>query len=70
MSGWPILDVAIGLAFVYLLLSTICSSLAEGIESQLRSRAKYLERGITTIFGDSGEAVQHFFVHLEATVRS
>jgi hypothetical protein len=63
MSGWPILDVAIGLAFVYLLLSTICSSLAEGIESQLRSRSKYLERGIATIFGDSTEAVKHFFVH-------
>jgi hypothetical protein len=63
MSGWPILDVAIGLAFIYLLLSTICSSLAEGIESQLRARSKYLERGIATLLGDSKEAAKQFYIH-------
>jgi hypothetical protein len=49
MSGWPVLDVAIGLVFIYVLLSTICSSLTEGITTQLRSRSKYLERGIATL---------------------
>lgn len=61
MSGWPILDVAIGLAFVYLLLSTICSALTEGITTQLRSRSKYLERGITTLLGEAGK--KEFFSH-------
>jgi hypothetical protein len=61
MSGWPILDVAIGLAFVYLLLSTICSALTEGITTQLRSRSKYLERGITTLLGEAGK--KDFFSH-------
>src|SRR2546423_12440234 len=63
MSGWPILDVAIGLALIYLLLSTICSSLAEGIESQLRARSKYLQRGIATLLGDSEKAAEQFYVH-------
>jgi hypothetical protein len=61
MSGWPILDVAIGLSFVYLLLSTICTSLTEGITTQLRSRPKYLARGITALIGDAAKS--DFFSH-------
>lgn len=61
MSGWPILDVAIGLSFVYLLLSTICTSLTEGITTQLRSRPKYLARGIAALIGDA--ATGDFFSH-------
>ena len=56
MSGWPVLDVAIGLAFIYLLLSTICTSLTEGITTQLRSRSKYLEKGIATLLRSKGKA--------------
>ncbi|MBZ5574657.1 MAG: hypothetical protein LAO09_22605, partial [Acidobacteriia bacterium] len=63
MSGWPILDVAIGLAFVYLLLSTICTALTEGITTQLRSRSKYLERGIATLLGDAKGAKDEFYSH-------
>jgi hypothetical protein len=61
MSGWPILDVAIGLSFVYLLLSTICTALTEGITTQLRSRSKYLERGIEALLGSAGK--EAFFAH-------
>ena len=61
MSGWPILDVAIGLSFVYLLLSTICTALTEGITTQNRSRSKFLERGIESLLGKA--AKEDFFAH-------
>src|SRR6185503_8744959 len=41
-----ILDTAIGIIFIYLLLSLMCSAVAEGIESFMRNRATDLERGI------------------------
>jgi hypothetical protein len=47
-----VLDVAIGLVVVYLLLSLICSSVNEGIESMLKNRALQLERGIREILSD------------------
>jgi hypothetical protein len=47
-----VLDVAIGLVVVYLLLSLICSSVNEGIESLLKNRARQLERGIREILSD------------------
>lgn len=47
-----VLDVAIGLVVVYLLLSLICSSVNEGIESLLKNRACQLERGIREILSD------------------
>jgi hypothetical protein len=52
LSGFPLLDVAIGLIFVYLLLSLICSSLNEGLESILRNRAIDLEAGIRRLLAD------------------
>jgi len=62
MSGYPILDVAIGLVFVYLLLSMICTTLNEGIQTQLRARAKYLDKGILALLG-SDIAKKAFFEH-------
>jgi hypothetical protein len=41
-----IIDTAIGIIFIYLLLSLMCSAVAEGIESFMRNRATDLERGI------------------------
>ena len=46
MFGSTLLDIAIGLIFVYLLLSLICSALNEIIEVWLKKRAADLERGI------------------------
>lgn len=46
MFNSQILDVAIGLIFVYLLLSLICSAVNEIIEIALKKRAIDLERGI------------------------
>lgn len=55
-----VLDVAIGLIVLYLLLSLICSSVNEGIESLLKNRARQLERGIREILSDpNGTQVAH-----------
>jgi hypothetical protein len=56
MFGSTILDVAIGMAFVYLLLSFICSAANEIIEAGLKGRAKHLEAGIRNLLGDKGLA--------------
>lgn len=62
MFGSTILDVAIGMVFVYLLISLVCSSLNELIEAKLKNRAKDLERGITNLLGDPG-LVQRLYAH-------
>ena len=47
-----ILDTAIGIIFIYLLLSLMCSAIAEGIEAFMRNRATDLERGIRELITD------------------
>lgn len=68
MFNMTILDVAIGMIFVYLLLSLICSSANEMIEYLLKKRASDLERGIrellTTAEGtDPGNLVSALYNH-------
>jgi hypothetical protein len=46
LLGSTTLDVVIGLIFVYLAVSLVCSALNEVIEMRLRNRSKDLERGI------------------------
>ena len=50
--GFAFLDVAIGLTFIYLLLSLICSSVNELISAILKARADFLERGIIHLLED------------------
>jgi hypothetical protein len=52
LSGFPALDAAIGLAALFFLLSTVCSSINEGISSALGWRAKTLEDGIRNMLGE------------------
>lgn len=60
MPQLEILDVGIGLVVVYLLLSLICSSIGEGIETFLKNRSRQLERGVREILADpNGQAVTH-----------
>jgi hypothetical protein len=54
MFGSQVIDVAIGMIFVFLLLSLICSAANEVIESKLKNRAKDLEKGIRNLLGDQG----------------
>jgi len=52
--GSAILEVAIGIIFVFLLVSMICSAVREGVEAWLKTRAAYLERGIRELMHDHG----------------
>jgi hypothetical protein len=52
MFGSRILEVAIGITFVFLLVSMICSAIREGIESWRKSRAAFLEQGIRELLHD------------------
>lgn len=56
LFGSTLLEVAIGVVFVYLLLSMFCSALSELIESFLRFRARDLEKGIGKLLNDPGLA--------------
>src|SRR6267378_3643573 len=52
MFGSTVIDIAIGLVFVYLLLSLICSAVNEIIERFAKYRASDLERGIKELLHD------------------
>jgi hypothetical protein len=52
MLGSDILEVSIGVVFVFVLISTICSAIREGIEAWLKTRASYLEFGIRQLLND------------------
>jgi hypothetical protein len=62
MFGSQILDVAIGIIFVYLLLSLMCSALNEIIEARIKNRAKSLELGIRNLLGNN-ELANDFYNH-------
>jgi hypothetical protein len=51
MFGSALLDVAIGMVFVFLLLSLICSAFNELLETRLKNRAGDLEKGIKGLLG-------------------
>ena len=67
MSGFPVLDVAIGLAFVYLLLALICTTVMEWIAQIRKTRGKMLERSVQQLLDEesSPKAVitKAFFEH-------
>lgn len=46
------LEVAIGMAFIYLVLSLFCTAISEGIAGILGSRATNLERGLRALFSE------------------
>jgi hypothetical protein len=52
MFGSAILEVAIGLAVIYLLLSLICSAAQESLEAWLKKRASNLEKGLRELLHD------------------
>jgi hypothetical protein len=55
-----VLDVAIGLAFVYLLLSLLCTTVNEWIAGILNTRSKTLQEGIRRLLDDQPFAGTHF----------
>src|SRR3954462_8044722 len=46
LTGIPALDLLIGLSFIYLLLSLLCSAIQEAIAGIFKLRAKNLEKGL------------------------
>jgi hypothetical protein len=52
MFGSDILDVALGMVFVYLLLSLICSAVKELIEQAMKHRARDLENSLRELLAD------------------
>jgi hypothetical protein len=52
LSGIPALDIAIGLALVFFLLSTVCAAINEWIASVLGWRAKTLEDAVHNLLED------------------
>ena len=54
MFGVPILEVAIGLSFIYLLLSLVCTTVNEAIASAVQRRGKMLAQAIHVLVGDAG----------------
>jgi hypothetical protein len=62
MFGSSIIDIAIGLIFVYLLLSLICSAANETIERFSKMRAKDLERGLGEMLRDD-DLVERLYKH-------
>jgi len=63
MFDSTVLDVGIGLVFVYLLLSLAASSAREGLEAFLKQRAQDLFRGIKELLGD-GQGNEKFVAEL------
>ena len=65
MLGLEMLDVAIGMIFIFLLLSLICTAINEFIESFIKLRAVDLEQGIREILDDPDRTgiVQKFWNH-------
>jgi hypothetical protein len=51
MPVLPILDIAIGLSFFYLLIALLCTTLNETIATWAKSRSKMLEKGVERLLG-------------------
>jgi hypothetical protein len=65
MLGSAMLEVAAGMAFLFILVSVTCTAVREGIESMLKTRAAYLEHGIRELLHDrDGKGLaKEFFNH-------
>lgn len=65
MLGSEILDVAIGVMFVFVLVGLICSAVREGLEGWLKTRATHLESGIRHLVHDQDAQglARHLFEH-------
>ncbi len=63
MLGSPILDVAVGMAFIYLLLSLIASAIQELLSSLVESRSANLYNGIRSLLSGDTERLKKLYTH-------
>ena len=63
----PVLDVAVGLIFVYLLLGILCTTVHEWISGIFRTRSKTLQKGIRGLLDSqplgNGQFLEAFYQH-------
>ncbi len=59
----PMLEIAIGLSFVYLLLSLVCTIVNEMIAGWRKTRAAFLSRGIEQLLGGDMALKQKLYEH-------
>src|SRR3954463_1090773 len=62
MFGSEVLEIGIGVIFLFLFVSLIATALREGIEAWFKTRAADLERGIVELLNDPN-TVQKFYSH-------
>lgn len=65
MFNSGVLDVVLGLAVVFILVSTVCTAVREALESVLKTRAAYLEYAIRELLNDPNgdKLARSFFEH-------
>src|SRR5258708_4874936 len=63
MFSMPILDVAIGLSFFYLLLGLICTTVNEMINAKLKMRAKLVDQGVDRLLGGDNNLKSELYKH-------
>lgn len=63
MLSLEMLDVAIGMIFIYLLISLICTAINELAEAKLKLRAVDLEQGIRGLLNNNEELTQKIYNH-------
>src|SRR5689334_16872655 len=66
VTGLPALDLAIGLAFIFFLLSTLAATIQEFIAAILGLRARTLEQGLRSLLEDPEKGwhyVDRFYDH-------
>lgn len=63
MFSLDTIDVAIGLALLFLILSLLCTSIREAIEGLMKTRASDLERGVRQLLQDDGELTERLYQH-------
>jgi hypothetical protein len=62
MSGSAILDLAVGVVFVFLLVSLICTQVGDKVSTWLRWRSKDLESGIRRFIMDDDKVLTNAFL--------
>jgi hypothetical protein len=62
MLGSATLDLAVGMVFVFLMLSLVVSAVREAIEARLKARAKHLAHGMLELLGDE-QLVEALYRH-------
>ena len=65
MFGSDLLEVVIGIVFIYILVSVICSAVREVVEAWLKTRSAYLEHGIRELLHDQAGTglAAHLYTH-------